>query len=87
MKFLKKLQVHFPNEIGIIHSNKSQNYRLRSVQNFDTGVFRLLIATDLIARGLDFKSVSHVINIGHTRGCRKITFIVSVEQLGRKKKA
>ncbi len=59
----EKLQVHFPNEIGIIHSNKSQNYRLRSVQNFDTGVFRLLIATDLIARGLDFKSVSHVINI------------------------
>jgi ATP-dependent RNA helicase RhlE len=59
----EQLQADFSDQISIVHSNKSQNYRLRAVQNFDTGKSRILIATDLIARGLDFKAVSHVINI------------------------
>lgn len=54
------------NELGsavaIIHSNKSQNYRIRSVENFDAGAIRILVATDVIARGLDFEGISHVIN-------------------------
>ena len=49
-------------EIGVIHSNKSQNYRFRSVENFDKGESRLLIATDIASRGLDIENVSHVIN-------------------------
>lgn len=52
----------YPDKIGVIHSNKSQNYRLRSVEQFDNGEYRILIATDLIARGIDFEGVSHVIN-------------------------
>lgn len=48
--------------IGIIHSNKSQNYRLRSVNEFEQEKTRLLIATDIIARGVDISNVSHVIN-------------------------
>ena len=46
----------------IIHSNKSQNYRIRSVQEFEGGAKRILIATDVIARGLDLDRISHVIN-------------------------
>ncbi len=46
----------------VIHSNKSQNYRINSVQGFESGEFRVLLATDLISRGLDFTEVSHVIN-------------------------
>ena len=46
----------------MIHSNKTQNYRLRSIEQFDSGEKRILIATDVMARGLDFDLVSHVIN-------------------------
>jgi ATP-dependent RNA helicase RhlE len=49
-------------ELGVIHSNKSQNFRFNSVNHFQNGIYRLLIATDLIARGLDITEVSHVIN-------------------------
>lgn len=48
-------------ETGIIHSNKSQNYRIKSIENFDSGKSRILIATDVIARGLDLDQISHVI--------------------------
>ncbi|MCT4636437.1 MAG: DEAD/DEAH box helicase [Bacteroidales bacterium] len=51
-----------PEKIGVIHSNKSQNNRFASVRNFESGELRILIATDIIARGLDIKNVSHVIN-------------------------
>ena len=49
-------------ETGIIHANKSQNYRIRSVQEFDEGIKRILVATDVIARGIDMEQVTHVIN-------------------------
>lgn len=57
------VEEHFGTEVCIIHSNKSQNYRLRSVEEFDQGDRRILIATDVIARGLDLNRVSHVINV------------------------
>ncbi len=47
---------------GIIHSNKSQPNRFEAVKKFQEGSIRFLIATDVIARGLDLKDVSHVIN-------------------------
>ncbi len=47
---------------SIIHSNKSQNFRIRSVQEFESGAKRILIATDVISRGLDLDKVSHVVN-------------------------
>ncbi|TLX77814.1 DEAD/DEAH box helicase [Labilibacter sediminis] len=56
------LEEIFEEEVGVIHSNKSQNYRFRMVKEFTEGSQRILIATDLIARGLDISNVSHVIN-------------------------
>lgn len=50
-------------DMCIIHSNKSQNYRLRSLEQFNRGDKRILIATDVIARGLDLDEVTHVINM------------------------
>ncbi|MCG9911339.1 MAG: DEAD/DEAH box helicase [Flavobacteriales bacterium] len=58
----QRLEEKFPGETGVIHSNKDQNYRFNAVKNFQNGTFRVLIATDLIARGLDIQGVSHVIN-------------------------
>ncbi|MGF1555688.1 DEAD/DEAH box helicase [Paucihalobacter sp.] len=52
----------FPGECCVIHSNKTQNYRLRSIEQFDKGDKRILVATDVMARGLDFETVSHVFN-------------------------
>ncbi|HRI34574.1 MAG TPA: helicase-related protein [Saprospiraceae bacterium] len=58
----EKLNLLFPNQIGIIHSNKEQNYRFKSVEDFKQGITIALIATDIIARGIDIEGVSHVIN-------------------------
>ena len=52
----------FPDEFGIIHSNKSQNFRFNSLRHFQEGINRGLIATDLVSRGLDISDVTHVIN-------------------------
>ncbi len=48
--------------IAVIHSNKSQNYRFKAVENFENGITNTLIATDIISRGLDLTGVSHVVN-------------------------
>jgi len=58
----KHMQEAFNDEMCIIHSNKTQNYRIRSIKQFDEGKNRILLATDVMARGLDFDKVSHVIN-------------------------
>jgi len=58
----KHLEEVFGSETCVIHSNKTQNYRMRSIRQFDEGNNRILVATDVMARGLDFDNVSHVIN-------------------------
>jgi ATP-dependent RNA helicase RhlE len=58
----KHLEEVFGSETCVIHSNKTQNYRIRSIKQFDEGNNRILVATDVMARGLDFDNVSHVIN-------------------------
>jgi ATP-dependent RNA helicase RhlE len=58
----KHLEEDFGSESCVIHSNKTQNYRIRSIRQFDEGKNRILVATDVMARGLDFDDVSHVIN-------------------------
>ncbi|WP_299057166.1 DEAD/DEAH box helicase [uncultured Polaribacter sp.] len=58
----KHLEEVFNDEMCVIHSNKTQNYRIRSIRQFDEGKNRILLATDVMARGLDFENVSHVIN-------------------------
>lgn len=52
----------YPDQIGVIHSNKAQNNRFNTVKKFHSGEYRILIATDLVARGIDISEVSHVIN-------------------------
>ena len=45
-----------------IHGNKSQTARQRALQNFKDGRIRVLVATDIAARGIDVEGISHVIN-------------------------
>ena len=59
----ERIEEKFPDQLAVIHSNKAQNTRFKTVADFEKGTSRILIATDLIARGLDVSSVSHVINM------------------------
>lgn len=52
----------FEGQFGVIHSNKSQNYRLSTMAEFQEGNLRGLITTDIMARGLDISNITHVIN-------------------------
>lgn len=61
-RLFDKLEELFPGQSCVIHSNKTQNYRLRSIEQFSEGEHRLLVATDVMARGLDIDDVTHVIN-------------------------
>jgi ATP-dependent RNA helicase RhlE len=45
-----------------LHSNRSQNQRLAALKAFKTGDVRVLVATDIAARGIDVEGISHVIN-------------------------
>ncbi|MVM32103.1 DEAD/DEAH box helicase [Spirosoma sp. HMF4905] len=58
----EEMDAKFPDQLGIIHSNKAQNQRFEAVEKFKSGVFHIVIATDIIARGLDVAEVSHVVN-------------------------
>lgn len=58
----EQLAEKFPGRTGVIHSNKDQNYRFNTVNKFKSGEYNFVIATDIIARGLDVAEVSHVIN-------------------------
>lgn len=49
-------------EVRVIHANKGQNTRINSINAFKEGNVRILVATDVAARGLDVSQVSHVIN-------------------------
>lgn len=53
----------FGSEVAVIHSNKTQNYRIRSIENFNAEKTRILVTTDVMARGLDLDQISHVINV------------------------
>jgi ATP-dependent RNA helicase RhlE len=61
-RLFDQLEDFFPGQSCVIHSNKTQNYRLRSIEQFREGEHRLLVATDVMARGLDIDDISHVIN-------------------------
>lgn len=57
------LEEAFPGQFGVIHSNKSQNYRLQTMASFQNGDLRGLITTDVMARGLDISDITHVFNL------------------------
>jgi ATP-dependent RNA helicase RhlE len=58
-----KLEEIYPEQFGIIHSNKSQNYRLQTMANFRAGEIRGIVTTDVMARGLDISDITHVMNV------------------------
>lgn len=57
-----KIDELFPEQFDVIHSNKSQNYRLKAMKSFENEEIRGLITTDVMARGLDISDITHVIN-------------------------
>ena len=61
-QLFERLDPHFPGTAGVIHSNKEQNHRFNTVKQFKEGVYRFIIATDIVARGIDIAEVTHVFN-------------------------
>lgn len=61
-QLFEQVEAKFPGQVGVIHSNKEQNHRFNTVNRFKDGTYRFIIATDIIARGLDITGVSHVIS-------------------------
>jgi ATP-dependent RNA helicase RhlE len=53
--------------VATLHANRSQNQRLRALQDFKSGRVRVLVATDIAARGIDVEGISHVINYDFPR--------------------
>ncbi|GGC04360.1 DEAD/DEAH box helicase [Dyadobacter sediminis] len=49
-------------ELRVIHANKGQNTRINAMEAFREGSVRVMVATDVVARGIDITEVSHVIN-------------------------
>jgi ATP-dependent RNA helicase RhlE len=58
----ERIEEDFEGQFGVIHSNKSQNYRLTTMAEFQAGNLRGLITTDIMARGLDISNITHVVN-------------------------
>ncbi|HEY2573702.1 MAG TPA: DEAD/DEAH box helicase [Verrucomicrobiaceae bacterium] len=57
-KYLERYGV----KTATLHSNRSQNQRLRALADFKSGAARVLVATDIAARGIDVDGISHVVN-------------------------
>lgn len=77
----ERMHPHFEEKVGVIHSSKSQNNRFATVNNFQDGTYRFIIATDVIARGLDVSGVTHVINFDLTDVAEK--YIHRIGRTGR----
>jgi len=52
-----------------LHSNRSQNQRLKALKDFKSGAVRVLVATDIAARGIDVDGISHVVNYDFPMHC------------------
>lgn len=61
-RIVDKLADYWKNELSVIHSNKAQNSRLNALKAFKEGKARILVASDVAARGIDVQDISHVIN-------------------------
>ncbi len=54
--------LNFESEVSVIHSSKTQNHRSKSIDKFEKGTSRILIATDVISRGIDIEKITTVIS-------------------------
>lgn len=70
---------------GMIHGDIDQQDRIRTVEGFREGRFRYLIATDVVARGIDFDNLSHVFNYDFPTG--KETYVHRIGRTGRNGKS
>lgn len=61
-RLYEHLEKTFTDQVGHMHSGLSQNNRINALKYFHEGRKRVLIATDIIARGLDISDVTHVLN-------------------------
>jgi len=61
-RLFEQIKSDFPEQIGVIHSNKSQNFRFRMLKEFEENKLKVLVATDLVSRGIDISEVTHVVN-------------------------
>jgi len=83
-RLFENLKELFVNEVNVIHSNKSQNFRFNSIEEFQNGSDRVLIATDIVSRGMDIKEVSHVINFDTPKFAEQ--YIHRIGRTGRARK-
>ncbi len=64
--------------LRVLHANKQQHSRLNAIDDFKTGEIRILVSTDVSARGIDIPAVSHVINFSVPRD-----YLDYVHRIGR----
>jgi ATP-dependent RNA helicase RhlE len=58
----ERLALQYTDDVTIIHSNKEQTFRFRAIEGFENNEFRILVATDILSRGIDVTDITHVIN-------------------------
>jgi len=61
-RIVDRLEEFLGEDLSVIHSNKAQNTRIKALNDFKEGKSRVLIASDVAARGIDIDDISHVIN-------------------------
>lgn len=74
----------FEDQVDVIHSNKAQNYRFNAVNRFKNNEIRILVATDLVSRGMDISEVTHVINVNVP--VKEENYIHRIGRTGRQEK-
>lgn len=81
----EKIEPTYNESLGIIHSSKAQNNRFNTVNSFHNGTVKYLIATDIIARGIDITDVTHVINFDLPENAEQ--YIHRIGRTGRSEKS
>ena len=84
-RLFEELHDTLGDELDLIHSNKSQNYRFQAIEKFQEGTIKFLIATDIVSRGMDIIGVSHVINFDAPRYPEQ--YIHRIGRTGRARKS
>lgn len=75
----------FPGQVRVIHANKGQNSRINAFNEFRAGAIRILVTTDVTARGVDVEQVSHVINFEIPRAYEE--YVHRIGRTGRAEKS